>query len=154
MSETWHLPFGWVSDPDGSEYAKPLGAWDEGASIFRPVVVAIAPDGREVFRELSRDFTDRPDDEPVLAAVEALDLPPLSQQPSVAWPDDVVAQASKRAFAPHSFITYFRAIRFNTIALAGRMRDADDAAEVQQETAMAESFLAAFDTWRAKYGPR
>ena len=77
MNRTWHLPYRWVSDPDGSRLAKPLDAWDEDASIFRPVVVVVAPDGTEVFRELSRDFTDRPDDEPILAAVEALGLDPV-----------------------------------------------------------------------------
>jgi len=150
MAETWQLPFGAVSDPGGERIARPLDAWDEQASIFRPFVLVLAPDGRRVFWELSRDFTDRPDDEPVLSAVEALDLP-AREATAYVWPD-VVAKPSKRAFKPHSYIPYFRAIRFNTLALAQRMRDEGDRAEVEQETAMATSFLAAFDRWRERYG--
>ena len=151
MNRAWHLPFRWVSDPDGELLAKPLGAWDEEASIFRPIVVAVAPDGRAVFHELSRDFTDRTDDEPVLAAVEALDLAPLEMPP---WaPQGIEPQPSKRAFRPPSFIPYFRAIRFNTGALSQRMFDERDRDQLLTEKAMAESFLAAFDEWRVEHPP-
>lgn len=152
MNRTWHLPFRWVSDPDGTRLAKPLGAWDEEAEIFRPIVVAVAPDGREVFRELSRDFTDRTDDEPVLAALEALDLGPRPE--TADWiPEGVEARPSKRAFQPASFIPYFRAIRFNTKALSERMFDERDREQLIVEHRMANSFLAAFDEWRAEYPP-
>ncbi|CCG01125.1 protein of unknown function [Blastococcus saxobsidens DD2] len=152
FDRTWHVPFPWVSDPDGSRLARPLGAWDEDASIFRPVIVAVGPDGSEVFRELSRDFTDRPDDEPVLAAVEALGLPALPE-PAPWAPDGVEPRPSKRAFTPASFIPYFRAITFNTKALSERMVDERDRDEVLTENAMATSFLGAFDTWHAEHPP-
>ena len=114
--------------------------------------MAVAPDGREVFRELSEDFTDRPDDEPVLAAVESLGLPAIPEP--AAWePPGVTAHPSERAFTPGAFIPYFRAIRFNTMALAQRMVDERDRATVAGEQAMAESFLAAFDAWRAEHPP-
>ncbi|SDX94693.1 hypothetical protein SAMN05661080_01806 [Modestobacter sp. DSM 44400] len=152
MNRTWFLPFRWVSDPDGERLAKPLGAWDTDASIFRSIVLAVAPDGREVFRELSRDFTDRVDDEPVLSAVEALGLPALPT-PDPWAPDGVEPQPSKRAFRPASFITYFRAIRFNTMALGERMVDERDREQLATEQRMAESFLGAFDEWRAEHPP-
>lgn len=152
MNRTWHLPYRWVSDPDGSRLAKPLDAWDEDASIFRPVVVVVAPDGTEVFRELSRDFTDRPDDEPILAAVEGLGLDPVALP--AAWdPPDIGPRPSKRAFKPASFIPYFRAIKFNTGALSERMVDERDREQLLTEQHMAESFLAAFDEWRAEHPP-
>jgi hypothetical protein len=153
MNRTWHLPFRWVSDPDGTRLARPLGAWDDDASIFRPLVLAVAPDGREVFRELSRDFTDRPDDEPVLAALEGLELPALPGAGGPWTPEGVEPRPSERAFTPRSFIPYFRAIKMNTTALAGRMVDERDRREVQLETAMATSFLDAFDTWRTEHPP-
>lgn len=152
MDHTWHLPFRWASDPDGTRLAKPLDAWDTDASIFRPVVVVVAPDGREVFRELSRDFTDRTDDEPVLTAIEALGLPALPE-PAPWAPEGVAPQPSKRAFKPSSFIPYFRAIRFNTMALSDRMVDDRDRDLLVTEQRMAESFLGAFDTWRAEHPP-
>ena len=151
-NRTWHLPFRWVSDPDGSRLAKPLEAWDEDASIFRPVIVVVAPDGAVVFRELSRDFTDRPDDEPILAAVEALGLGALPE-PTGWYPPDIGPQPSKRAFKTASFIPYFRAIKFNTGALAKRMVDDGDRDLLLAEQQMAESFLAAFDEWRAEHPP-
>jgi hypothetical protein len=150
MDRTWALPFRWVSDPGGARLARPLDAWDEDAGIFRPLVVAVAPDGREVFRELSRDFTDRPDDEPVLAAVERLGLPALPE-PAPWAPEGVVARPSERAFRPASFVPYFRAIRFNTMALAARMVDERDREQVLAEQHMAESFLAAFEAHEAEH---
>lgn len=152
FDRTWHVPYRWVSDPDGSRLARPLGAWDDDASIFRPVVVAVAPDGREVFHELSRDFTDRIDDEPFLSALEGLGLPALPE-PGPWTPEGVEPRPSKRAFTPGSFIPYFRAIRFNTMALADRMRDDRDREEVLTENRMAASFLEAFDGWRAEHPP-
>lgn len=152
MNRTWHLPFRWVSDPDGARLAKPLEAWDEDASMFRPVIVVVAPDGDVAFRELSRDFTDRPDDEPILAAVEALGLDAVP--PPTAWdPADIGPRPSKRAFLPASFIPYFRAIKFNTGALSKRMVDERDRDLLLVEQRMAESFLAAFDEWRAAHPP-
>jgi hypothetical protein len=153
MNRTWHLPFRWASDPDGTRLARPLQAWDDDASIFRPVVVIVAPDGREVFSELSRDFTDRPDDEPMLTALEGLGLPALPAAPEPWSPEGVEPRPSERVFKPASFIPYFRAIRFNTTALAERMVDERDRAEVQHQTAMATSFLGAFDAWRAEHPP-
>jgi len=152
VNHTWHLPFRWISDPDGQRLARPLEAWDAKAEIFRPIVLALAPDGREIFRELSLDFTDRPDDEPILAAIEGLDLPARAVSPPWA-PEGVEPQPSKRAFKPGSFIPYFRAIRFNTLALSERMVDARDREQLLTEHHMADSFLAAFDTWRAQHPP-
>lgn len=153
FDRTWHVPFRWVSDPEGRRLARPLGAWDEGASIFRPVVLVVAPDGSEVYRELSRDFTDRPDDEPILTAIEDLRLPPLSSPPEAWQPAGVTLRPSRRAFTPASFIPYFRAIRFNTLALSERMVDPRDREQVLTEHRMADSFLGAFDEWRAEHPP-
>lgn len=153
MDRTWHLPFRWESDPGGERLAHPLDAWDDGSSIFRPLVVAVAPDGREVFSERSRDFTDRPDDEPVLQALEALGLSPLTREPQPWRPAGVEPAPSQRAFTPAAFIPYFRAIRFNTMALAERMVDDGDREQCLIEHRMADSFLAAFDQWREEHPP-
>lgn len=115
-------------------------------------MVAVAPDGTEVFRELSRDFTDRTDDEPFLTALEGLGLPALPEPAPWAL-EGVEPRPSKRAFTPGSFIPYFRAIKFNTLALTDRMRDDRDREEVRAEHRMAVSFLDAFDEWRAEHPP-
>ena len=150
FNHTWHVPFRWASDPDGELLARPLDAWDDGASIFRPVVVGIAPDGRKVYREVSRDFSDRPDDEPILRALEGLRLPPLAAALPPWAPEGIAPRPSERPFKPASFIPYFRAIRANTRALSKRMADERDAEEALLQHRMADSFLAAFDQWRAE----
>lgn len=152
MNRTWFLPFRWISDPGGERLAKPLDAWNPDREVFEPLVVAVAPDGREVFRELSRDFTDRPDDEPVLAALESLGLPAIPE-PRPWVPEGVEPRASDKAFTPSAFIPYFRAIKLNTKALAERMVDERDRDQVLGEHRMADSFLSAFDEWRAEHPP-
>jgi hypothetical protein len=112
----------------------------------------VAPDGTEVFRELSLDFTDRPDDEPILAAVEALGLDAVPE-PTTWDPPDIGPRPSKRAFKTASYIPYFRAIKFNTGALSKRMVDDRDRDLLLTEQRMAESFLVAFDGWRAEHPP-
>lgn len=79
MNRTWDLPFRWVSDPDGSQLAQPLDAWnaDERGGLFHPLVLLVAPDGREVVRHRSRDFADRSDDTDALEALRELALPAL-----------------------------------------------------------------------------
>jgi hypothetical protein len=119
--------------------------------VFKPLLLAVAPDGREVFRELSRDFTDRPDDEPVLSALESLRLDPVDLPP---WRrGDVEPEPSAKAFQPSSFIPYFRAIKMNTMALAERMHDERDRDQLVAEHRMADSFLRVFDEWRAEHPP-
>ena len=149
MNRTWHLPFRWVSDPDGEQLAKPLDSWnpDERGGLFHPLVLLLGPDGQELVRHRSRDFADRPDDEDVLQALRDAGLPPRASQ---AWqPSGLEPRPTDSAFRPDAFGPYFRGIRFGMRTLAKRMRDPEDAAELQQTTAMADSFLEAWKERRA-----
>jgi hypothetical protein len=145
MNERWHLPFRWVSDPGGERLAKPLDVWnpDERGGVFQPLVLLLAPDGEVLVRHRSRDFADRPDDQDVLEALGALHLP-ARQVPPPWSPEGVQPQPTGGAFRPDAFGAYFRGLRLGTHALAGRMRDEQDAAEVRQTSQMAGSFL---DAW-------
>lgn len=145
MNERWHLPFPWVSDPDGERLAKPLQAWnpDERDGMFHPLVLLLAPDGEVLVRHRSRDFADRPDDHDVLEALGALGLPARAV-PAPWSPDGVEPQPTDGAFRPEAFGAYFRGLRMGTRALAARMQDEQDAAEVRDTTEMAGSFL---DAW-------
>jgi hypothetical protein len=149
MNRTWRLPFRWVSDPDGERFARPLDAWnpDEHGGVFHPLVLLLAPDGRELVRHLSRDFDDRPDDTDVLKALSGLGLPALPS-PEPWQPEGLTPQPTESAFRAEAFGPYFRGIRLNTAALAKRMRDEQDAAELKQTSAMARSFLEARNTRR------
>jgi hypothetical protein len=148
MNQTWHLPFRWLSDPDG-EVARGLDAWnpDERGGLFHPLVLLIAPDGRELVRHRSRDFADRTSDDDVLQALRELGLA-ARPEPS-GWDPRVAPGPTAAAFRVEAFGPYFRGIQFNTRALAGRMRDPQDAAELRDTTAMAGSFLEAWKERRA-----
>lgn len=153
MNRTWHLPFRWVSDPDGESLAKPLDAWnaDERGGLFHPLVLLVAPDGRRLVQHRSRDFADRGDDEYVLQALRGLGLPPRKASPR--WqPGGIEPEPTDAAFRPEAFGPYFRGIRLNTTALAERMRDPQDAAELRQTASMAGSFLTAWKQRREADG--
>jgi hypothetical protein len=152
MNHTWHLPFRWVSDPGGTRLARPLDAWnpDERGGLFHPLVLLVAPDGRELVRHRSRDFADRGDDEDVLQALRHLRL--SSRNPPPWQPSEVEPEPTAAAFRPEAFGPYFRGIRSNTTALAKRMRDPADAEELRRTTRMAESFLEAWKQRREQSG--
>ncbi len=147
MNRTWHLPFRWVSDPDGSRLARPLDAWNaqEHGGLFVPLVLVVAPDGRTVLEHRSRDFADRGDDDDVLEALRGLSLPPRSD--TGPWDPGVEPLPTENAFRPEAFGPYFRGIRFNLKALGPRMRDDDDVAELACTGRMAQSFL---DAWKER----
>jgi hypothetical protein len=145
MNERWHLPFRWVSDPGGERLATPLDAWNpqERGGVFHPLVLLVAPGGEVLVRHRSRDFADRPDDSDVLEALGALGL--SAREVPLPWaPGGFQPQPTESAFRPDAFGAYFRGLRLGTRALAGRMRDEQDAAEVRQTSEMAGSFL---DAW-------
>ena len=151
MNATWHLPFRWISDPDGEHLAKPLDAWNAGerGGLFHPLVLLVGPDGRELLRHRSRDFADRRDDGDVLDALEELELP--ARTVPDAWsPEGVAPQPTQGAFRPEAFGPYFRGLLFGSRALVGRMRDERDAAEVQSTVDMAASFTKAWKQRRAE----
>ncbi len=144
MNRTWHLPFRWVSDPDGSRLARPLDAWNaqERGGLFVPLVLVVSPDGRTVLEHRSRDFADRDDDDDVFEALRGLSLAPRSD--TAPWDPGLEPRPTDNAFRTEAFGPYFRGIRFNLKALGPRMRDDDDAAELARTGQMAQSFL---DAW-------
>lgn len=148
MNRTWHLPFRWVSDPTGERLAQPLGAWnpDERGGLFHPLVLLVAPDGEVLVRHRSRDFADRRDDADVLSALAGLELP-AREVPTPWAPEGVEPQSTEAAFRVEAFGPYFRGLLFGTRALAGRMRDEQDATEVRDASEMATSFA---DAWRRR----
>ena len=153
MNRTWHLPFRWVSDPGGERLAQHLDAWnaEERGGLFHPLVLLVAPDGRVPVRHRSRDFADRRDDQDVLDALAALDLP--SRAAPAPWsPDGVEPQPTDKAFRPDAFGPYFRGLRFGTKALATRMRDEQDREELLDTSAMSVSFIDAWTRRREEAG--
>lgn len=141
MVEKLALPFAVLSDPDGEQAIKPYGVWHEGRNIARPAIVVLAPDGREVFRYAGADFMDRPGDEEILAALDALGLPAVPVGAGVI--EHMEPKPSARALALETLAPYMRGVQMAMTALAERMRDQDDRAEATRTAQMAEQFLKA-----------
>ncbi len=139
----WHLPFPLVSDPGGDRYLRPLGLWngESYGGVGVPALLVIAPDGREVYRYVSRDFADRPDDDDLLEALRSLGLFPIDLP---AWEPEVELADSPDAFPTGEFKTYFGAALEIARALSTRMTDERDRAEAEATARMALSFLQAW----------
>lgn len=63
------LPFKLLSDPEGDAVIKAYGLWDAEGRIAVPSIVAIGGDGKVRFFYKGADFSDRPGDEELLAAL-------------------------------------------------------------------------------------
>jgi AhpC/TSA family len=138
MVEKLALPFPVLSDPDGEQAIKPYGVWHEGRNIAKPAIVMLAADSREVFRYVGADFMDRPGDEEIFAALDALALPSLPASSAVI--EHLAPSPSPRALPLDVLAPYMRGVQMAMRGMAERMRDPADRAEVSRTAAMAEQF--------------
>ncbi len=130
VMEKLALPFPILSDPDRSRAITPLGFADEKdpRRIARPSVLIVDRAGEEVYRFVGRDFADRPDEDHLLEAVAALDLPPTTQEPPVVGE----ARPGEKAYPLEGLVPYFSGAGLAVYALRQRYRHlseefADDA---------------------------
>lgn len=158
FARRFHLPFAIVADPGGEKIIKPLGLWDPTPSMRSndetivqgyaiPALLVLDPAGREVFRYVSRDYADRPDDEDAITAIEGLgldahELPADASEPAASEDADTAG-----AFPPMMFYAFFRGCHGAALALAGRVEDEHAKAEAHKLAEVAGSYLAA---WRAR----
>ena len=126
MVEKLELPFPLLSDPDRSLAIEPYGVADpkDQRNIAIPATVVVGTDGEEKLRRESRDFADRPMDDEVVAAVQALGLPPTKQDAPLLGP----AQASPGAFKVEQMVPYYRGARFAAVAMGRRFPEAKEEA--------------------------
>jgi len=137
------LPFPILSDPEREAAITPLGFADERHpdNISRTGSLIVSPVGEIVFTYLGRDYADRPQEEMLLDALGALDLPPTSQEP----PEIGAIEPGPRAVPLQGIGPYFRGAKFATLALRSRHRDLGDdfADDTKQYVEMVERYLAA-----------
>ena len=127
MVDKLGLPFPLLADPGGELAIKPYDVWHEDASIARPAVVIVAPDGSVALRRVSRDFADRPIEDGLLAAVQNLGLPATEQEAPT--PGD--PEPGKRAAVDLSWLpAYLRGAKFAVTAVGMRVPEAQQEAEV------------------------
>lgn len=129
------LPFPLLSDPDGTGAIKPYDVWHADASIARPAIVLVDPDGRQAYRTVGGDFADRPTEDEVLAEVQRLGLPGTSQEPP--RPGD--PQPGPRAVDLGWLPAYLRGAKFAATALG--MRVAEAGPQVDRLTAEYDRYL-------------
>ena len=144
------LPFPFLSDPDRSLAIRPYGVADEKDErhIARPAVVVVTTDHKEVFRFVSRDFADRIPEDQVLASIQVLNLPAITQS----IPEPGQADPSPRSLSPSNLRIYFRGARFAAQAMG--LRHAHYAEEIKTDSkayvAEMDRFTDALDWLRAK----
>ncbi len=137
-----------MSDPGGEQWLQPLDAWNpnERGGIGWPTLFVFGPDGREAYRMRSRDFADRPTDDDLFAVVGSLGSGPVELGPA---PPGAEPEEHDGALRVEAFGSYFRGIRFGTIALASRLTNEADRNEALSMSAMATSFL---EAWKQRRG--
>ena len=144
------LPFPFLSDPDRSLAIRPFDVADEkdDRHIARPAVVVVAPDNKEVFRLVSRDFADRASEDRVLASLQELKLPATTQP----VPEPGQADPSPRSLSPSNLRIYFRGARFAAQAMGLRHAHYAEEIKVDSKAYVAEMdrFTEALDWLRAK----
>ncbi len=126
MVDKLGLPFPLLADPGGDLAIKSYDVWHEDASIARPAVVIVAPDGTVALRRVSSDFADRPTEDEILAAVQDLGLPATEQQTPT--PGD--PEPGKRAVDLSWLPAYLRGAKFAVTAVGMRVPEAQQEAEV------------------------
>jgi hypothetical protein len=141
MTAKLALPFPVLADPGGVGAIRPYDLWDEAEDMAKPAIVVLAPDGDETYRYVGFDFADRPDDDDVLAALDALALPPASG--AIAPLPHLPPAPSPRAIKLHDLGPYLRGVRSAMRAMAGRARDEWDRAEARRTVQMADRYLVA-----------
>jgi hypothetical protein len=115
------LPFPILSDRDRDRAIIPLGFEDEKdpRKISRSGTVIVSPQGEVVFTVLGRDYADRPDEDDVIEALSALQLPPTTQ----GLPELGEIEPGEKAMPLEGLPSYLRGAKFAALALRSRHRD-------------------------------
>ena len=148
MVEKLHLPFALLSDPGGKDVLQALDAYDpdERGGIGRPGVFVIAPDGREVFRQVGRDFADRVTDDELLEEVHALGLP-ATDQPTLTPGEP---EPGPNAMPVHALLPYCRGAKFAAKAMG--MRHPQAKADADRYVAQMDRYMEAIRALRERTG--
>ena len=148
MVDKLHLPFALLSDPGGKDLLQVLDAYDpdERGGIGRPGVFVIAPDGREVFRQIGRDFADRITEDELLDQVRALGLPATDQ--SALTPG--APEPGPNAMPVAAMLPYCRGARFAAKAMG--MRHPQAKADADRYVAQMDRYMEAIRALRERTG--
>ncbi len=129
MVEKLDLPFPLLSDPRG-DLIKSLGLWNEAEGVSEPAIVVL--DGSGMVRRLysgGRDFSDRPPEEALLAALEevgasdgeASDGGELEVRVSAEEAENETVRPDKPAMTLEELGPYYLGTYFATVAMQKKL---------------------------------
>lgn len=124
------LPFPLLSDARG-DLAKTFGLWDAGEGVAASAVVVVDRSAEIRYLRVGADFADRPDDQEIFAALDALGrngggdrVERITGGPETRLTAAEARGASVRpdraAFPLDELVSYHRGALFTTVALKGR----------------------------------
>jgi hypothetical protein len=148
MISKLHLPFAMLSDPGGKDLLVQIDAYDpdERGGIGKPGVFVLAPDGREAFREIGRDFADRITEDELLEQVRALALPPTGQPALTPGQPE----PGPKAFPVDWLLPYCRGARFAAKAMG--MRHPQAKRDADRYVAQMDRYMGAIRAFRERIG--
>ena len=127
MVDKLRLPFPLLSDPERSIAITPYGVADarDPRNIAVPTTIVIAPDGAEVWRKVSFDFAERPEEDEVLDLLRSMRWPATTQP----LPAPGTPEPGPKAMPFESLSAYFRGAKFAAIAMSRRFPEAKENAK-------------------------
>src|SRR3712207_1717114 len=119
------LPFPLLSDPRG-DLIKRYGLWDEEEGVARPSLVVVDRSREVRYLYSGSDFSDRPGDQEIFAALEGLDgsIERVMGNPEIRVSAERARHESvrpdKEPRTLDTLIPYYRGVYFTTVALKKR----------------------------------
>lgn len=125
MARKLLLPFPLLSDPEG-QVIQGYGQWNEKERIAIPAIVVIDQEDVVRYGYAGRDFADRPGDEAVFDALDAIAHAPSSQSRP---PDtrvsveqaEAIPDRGRTAYTLENLVPYYNGVYFATVALKERL---------------------------------
>lgn len=121
------LPFPVLSDARG-DLCRILGLWDEKERLATPSIVMISKSMEIEYVYVGEDFSDRPENETVFAALDKLNSPvggPVSDEPKIRLQAGEAARETVRpdrdAISLDQLFTYYEGTYFATVAIKKRL---------------------------------
>lgn len=125
MVQKLGLTFPLLSDPGGETAAKPLEVWNPETDLPHPSALLFGPDGGEAWRSVGHDFAERVLGDELAERVRGFGWPAVECEP----PAPGEPRPSERAFPVEAMLPYYRGARYAGKAIAGRVPEAEQAAE-------------------------
>ncbi len=150
------LPFPLLSDARG-ELSKLCDLWNEDEGVAIPAIIVVDRSGGIQYAYAGNDFADRPGDQKIFEALDALDGSgePENRESEVSLSADEAQRDSVRPDKPpitlEQLIPYYRGVYFTSVALKKRLEgngDEEGAGEVDSYQKLTNGYSEALNETR------